>query len=78
MATLDSSQCAFVESVPDRLNGTWVFRDTRLPVSVVFKNLEVGATVDEIEEWFDISKEEVVEVLEFAARSLAAPAAKLA
>lgn len=67
---LDWSQCSAVESVPGRLNGAWVFRDTRLPVSVVFENLEAGATVDEITEWFQIEKERVIEVLEFAARSL--------
>ena len=44
-----------------------------MPVSAVFENLEAGATVDEITEWFHISKEQVVEVLEFAARSVAAP-----
>ena len=44
-----------------------------MPVSAVFENLEAGATVDEITEWFDISKEQVVEVLQFAARSVAAP-----
>ncbi len=73
MASLDWSQCPVVESVPGRLSGAWVFRDTRMPVSAVFLNLEVGATVDEITEWFDISKEQIIEVLEFAARSVAAP-----
>jgi uncharacterized protein (DUF433 family) len=73
MATLDWSQCPAVESVPGRLGGAWVFRDTRMPVSAVFENFEAGATIDEITEWFHISKEQVVEVLEFAARSLAAP-----
>jgi uncharacterized protein (DUF433 family) len=72
-ATLDWSQCPAVESVPGRLNGAWVFRDTRMPVSAVFQNLEVGATVDEISEWFDISKEQLIDVLEFAARSVSAP-----
>jgi uncharacterized protein (DUF433 family) len=73
VATLDWSQCPAVESVPGRLSGAWVFRDTRMPVSAVFLNLEAGATVDEIVDWFSISKEQVIEVLEFAARSLAAP-----
>ena len=73
MAILDWSQCPAVESVPGRLSGAWVFRDTRMPVSAVFENLEAGATVDEIAEWFDISKAQIIEVLEFAARSLAAP-----
>ncbi len=70
MATLDWSQCPAVESVPGRLSGAWVFRDTRMPVSAVFENLESGATIDEISEWFRIEKEKVIEVLEFAARSL--------
>ena len=73
MASLDWSQCPVVESVPGRLGGAWVFRDTRMPVSAVFENFEAGATVDEIAEWFDISKEQVIEVLKFAARSVAAP-----
>ena len=62
-----------MESVPGRLSGAWVFRNTRMPVSAVFENLEAGATVDEIVDWFSISKEQVIEVLEFAARSLATP-----
>jgi uncharacterized protein (DUF433 family) len=75
MATLDWSKCSAVESVPGRLGGAWVFRDTRMPVSAVFENLEAGATVDEIVDWFSISKEQIIEVLEFAARSVSAPAA---
>jgi uncharacterized protein (DUF433 family) len=73
MPALDWSQCNAVESVPGRLSGAWVFRDTRMPVSAVFQNLQAGATVDQIVEWFDIPKELVTEVLEFAARSVAAP-----
>jgi uncharacterized protein (DUF433 family) len=41
-----------------------------MPVSAVFENLESGATVDEITEWFHLEKQQVIEVLEFAARSL--------
>ncbi|MGA3041851.1 MAG: DUF433 domain-containing protein [Bryobacteraceae bacterium] len=69
-ATLDWSQCPAVESVPGRLGGAWVFRDTRMPVSAVFENLEAGATVEEIVEQFDITREQINAVLEFAARSL--------
>jgi uncharacterized protein (DUF433 family) len=70
MATLDWSQCPAVESVPGRLSGAWVFRDTRMPVSAVFENLEAGATIEEIIEQFDITREQINAVLEFAARSL--------
>jgi len=67
---LDWAQCPVVERVPDRVSGAWVFRDTRLPVSVVFENLEAGATVDEIAEWFDVPVDLVRQVIDFAARSL--------
>jgi uncharacterized protein (DUF433 family) len=70
MASLDWSQCSAVESVPGRLGGAWVFRDTRMPVSAVFENLEAGATIEEIIEQFDITREQINAVLEFAARSL--------
>ncbi len=74
-SSLDWAQCPAVESVPGKRSGAWVFRDTRTPVSVVFDNLEVGASIDEIMEWFHLSREQVVAVIEFAARSLdASPA----
>jgi uncharacterized protein (DUF433 family) len=75
MPTLDWSQCPAVESIPGKVSGAWVFKDTRMPVSIVFENLEAGATIDEIVEWFDVKREEIVAVLEFAARSLDPPAA---
>ena len=74
MAALDWSQCPAVESVPGRVSGAWVFKDTRMPVSAVFENLDAGATVSEIMEWFHLSREQISAVLEFAARSLDAPA----
>ena len=73
MAALDWSQCPAVESVPDRLGGAWVFRNTRMPVSAVFENLEAGLSIDDIVEQFDVSREQINAVLEFAARSLDAP-----
>ena len=73
MATLDWSQCPAVESVPDRRSGAWVFKDTRMPVSTVFENLESGASIEEIMEWLGVTREQIVAVLDFAARSLEAP-----
>jgi len=73
MALLDWSQCPAVESVPGRLGGAWVFRNTRMPVSAVFENLEAGATISEIIEQFEITQQQINAVLEFAARSLDAP-----
>ncbi len=73
MATLDWSQCPAVESIPGKVSGAWVFRGTRLPVSAIFENLEAGASIQEIAEWFDVKPEQIKEVLEFAARSLDVP-----
>jgi uncharacterized protein (DUF433 family) len=70
MASLDWAQCAAVESIPAKVSGAWVFKDTRMPVSIVFENLEAGATIDEIMEWFHLTRDQIVAVLEFAARSL--------
>ena len=43
MASLDWSQCSAVESIPGKVSGAWLFRDTRMPVSIVFENLQAGA-----------------------------------
>jgi uncharacterized protein (DUF433 family) len=70
MAKLDWSQCAEVESVPGKLSGAWVFRDTRMPVQLVFENLEDGMSIEEIIEQYDVTREQVKAVIDFAARSL--------
>lgn len=59
--------------MPERRSGGWVFRDTRMPVATVFENLEGGATIEEIIEQYDVTREQIQMVLEFAARSLHAP-----
>ena len=73
MAALDWSQCPAVESIPGKVSGAWVFRGTRMPVATVFENLEAGASIEEIIEWFDVTREQVTAVLDFAARSLETP-----
>jgi uncharacterized protein (DUF433 family) len=72
MAALDWSQCPAVESIPVKVSGAWGFRGTRMPVATVFENLEAGATIEDIMQWFDVTREQVTEVLNFAARSLEA------
>ena len=69
MASLDWSQCPAVESVPGRLGGAWVFRDTRLPVATVIENLE-DLSVEEVMEQFDVTREQITAVLEFVVQSL--------
>ncbi len=70
---LDWSKCSAVESVPGKVSGAWVFRGTRLPVATIFENLEDGMSIEEIMEQFDVTREQVTAVLDFAARSLDAP-----
>ena len=71
MSNLDWSQCAAVESVPGKVSGAWVLKGTRMPVSAIFENLEAGANIDDIMEWYDgLDREQVKAVIEFAARSL--------
>jgi len=74
MPALDWSQCPAMESVPGKVSGAWVFRGTRMPVATVFENLEAGASIEEIMEWFDVTREQITAVLDFAARSLESPA----
>jgi uncharacterized protein (DUF433 family) len=69
MANLDWSQCPAVESIPGKVSGTWVFRDTRLPVATVMENLE-DLSVEEVMEQFDVTREQIAAVLEFVAQSL--------
>ncbi len=71
---LNWSQCPAVERDPGKLSGAWVFKGTRMPVSLVFENLELGATIDEIMDWHHLTREQIVAVLEFAARSTDASA----
>jgi uncharacterized protein (DUF433 family) len=73
MAALDWSQCPAVESIPGKVSGAWLFKGTRMPVSLVFENLEAGATIEEIMDWFHLTRDQIVDVLEFAARSLDRP-----
>jgi uncharacterized protein (DUF433 family) len=71
VASLDWSQCSAVESVPGKVSGAWVLRGTRMPVSAIFENIEAGANIDDLMEWFDgLDRGQVKAVIEFAARSL--------
>jgi uncharacterized protein (DUF433 family) len=77
MAVLDWSQCPAVESIPGKVSGAWVFKDTRLPVATVIENLE-DLSVEEVMEQFDVTREQINAVLDFVAQSLKVPAATAA
>jgi uncharacterized protein (DUF433 family) len=69
MASLDWSQCPAVESVPGKVSGAWVFRGTRLPVATVLENLE-DLSIEEVMQQFDVTRQQIAEVLELAAENL--------
>lgn len=67
---IDWSACPAAERDPERRSGVWVFRDTRVPVSALFENLEDGASISDFIQWFPgVTEEQVRAVLEHAARS---------
>lgn len=70
---LDWSQCAAVESIPGKVSGAWVLKNTRMPVSIIFANLEAGMSIEELMEEFDVTREQISDLMEFVTRSLDKP-----
>ena len=67
LVMIDWSTCPAVERDPDRVSGAWVFRGTRVPVAALFENLENGASIPQVIEWFPgITIDQVRTVLEHA------------
>ncbi|MGE3269019.1 MAG: DUF433 domain-containing protein [Chloroflexota bacterium] len=67
---IDWSTCEAVERDPERLSGAWVFGGTRVPFAAFFENLEAGATLSDVVDWFPgVSAEQLRAVLDHAARS---------
>jgi uncharacterized protein (DUF433 family) len=49
----------------------WRFKGTHVPATLLFENLEDGATVNDFLDWYPgVTREQVVALLEFAERSL--------
>ena len=70
---IDWSSCPAVERDPRRVSGAWVFRGTRVPVEVLFENLEDGLSIGEIiESYPSLNKEDVIACLEQACANLKA------
>lgn len=71
---VDWSQCEAVESVPGKMSGAWVLKGTRMPVATIFENIEAGASIGDVIEWFEgLDRKQVEAVIEFAALSLQRP-----
>ncbi len=73
MVTIDWSQCPAVESVPGKVSGAWVLRDTRTPVKILFENLEAGMSIEEVIEQFPVTHQQMNALMAFVARSLEKP-----
>ncbi|MEN3331614.1 MAG: hypothetical protein V7641_979 [Blastocatellia bacterium] len=68
---MDWSSCPVVERDPEKVSGSLVFRDTRVPVVALFENLEGGASIDDFLLWFPgVTREQVEAVLEYTIQSL--------
>lgn len=76
MSPLDWSQCEDVESVPGKVSGAWVLCGTRMPIRVIFENLEAGVSMNEITELFPVSREQVEHLLAFVTDSVEVEPAK--
>lgn len=70
---MDWSLCSAVEKDPEKVSGSWVFRNTRVPVVALFENLEGGASIDDFLSWFPgVTREQVEAVLAYTIQSLKA------
>ncbi|MGH9902540.1 MAG: DUF433 domain-containing protein, partial [Pyrinomonadaceae bacterium] len=68
---MDWSSCPAVERDPEKVSGSWVFRNTRVPVVALFENFEGGASVDDFLSWFPgVTREQVEAVIEYTIQSL--------
>jgi uncharacterized protein (DUF433 family) len=57
---------------PGRMSGAPCFYKTRLPIDSLFENLEGGVSLDEYIDAFEISREQVTAVLEYAKEKMLA------
>ena len=65
-----------VTSHSDVMGGRRVFRNTRVPVEVLFENLADGMSLDEIlDEYETLDRDDVVAVLELTSRDMSRPRA---
>ena len=67
----DWSTCLAIEIIPGKVNGEWVFKGTRVPLTALFNNLKEWATVDEFMDWFPgVIRDQVEAVLTHQIQSL--------
>lgn len=63
--------CPAAERLPNTRNGEWVFRGTRVPISMLFEHLQEGGNIDDfIDDHDAVSREQVTQVLHHTALDL--------
>ena len=67
------SDCDAVESIPGKMSGAWVLKGTRFPIQALFDNLDDGATIEEVADWFEVDEAKLHEVLKFLSDHSATP-----
>ena len=65
---MDWSGCEIVEVVPGKVSGAPILRGTRVQADTVLESYELGESVDEIADSFDLRPEDVRELVAFAMR----------
>ena len=65
-----------ISSSPERLGGTPVFAETRVPVQTLIEYLEAGPPLDQfLDDFPSVTREHAIAVLELAKQALLTPAA---
>lgn len=65
------SSCPAVQSIPGKRSGAWVLRGTRMPLSVIFENLQAGAKHRRhYRALSSLDRNQIKAVIEFPARGL--------
>ena len=63
--------CPAAERLPNTRNGEWVFRGTRVPLSMLFEHLQEGGNIDDfIDDYDAVSRAQVTQVLQHTAMDL--------
>ena len=62
--------CPELWQVSGLLGGVWAFRNSRLPLYILFDNLAGGCTLAEFDEWYEMDPERAAAVLEHGAKAL--------
>ena len=70
MESVDCSKGPAIGSDPEKDHVDWVFKGTRLPVSIIFACLADGATLGDLVDWYGVNPEQVKEILRFIAARL--------